>query len=387
MRLLGIFDARISFTSVKIVSLDVAFLSLMTIAFMFQKSETIVLAYFFFAIYVFSSKIKIAKAHFIVWALVSTIFMIAALTKNFGFTPLFYLICAPALILAAVKFASRPLTLVLNALGIYYWLFCIAIFIGIFINRGSPEPLEGLIHGTSTNGIPSYLIVVQVAYSLIFFLKHERLPILSSITTFVVAVFGLGRGSIVVGGLILLFSIFMNAVLSKNNQRFFVYFGGLVSLLSFLYFYINSEEMLSMVQELLSRSKFSGGLLDEHRGLMIKDYINKIDTWSFIFGTDYSDTSIEKYYGGNPHNSYIRAHSFYGLGALICIIIPIILVLGSSRFHIDKIIAIILLFFALLRATTEPIFFPSALDFFYFFYFLAFFRFSKKRIKRVDYAS
>ncbi len=378
MRLLGIFDTRIIFSSKKIISLDVAFLSLVTIAFMFQKPETIALAYFFFAMYVFSSKIKIARAHFIIWAFTSSIFVIAALSKNFGFTPFFYLIGTPALILAADKFASRPLTLVVNTLGIYYWLFCIATFIGIFINRDSPEPLEGLIPGTSTNGIPSYLIVVQVAYSLIFFLKYERLPILSSITTFVVAVFGLGRGSMVVGALILLFSIFMNAILSKNNRRFIIFFGSIASLLSILYFYINSEEILSMTEELLSGSKFAGGVLDEHRGLMIKDYINKIDIWSFIFGTDYADTSIEKYYGGNPHNSYIRAHSFYGLGALICIVIPIILVLGSSRFNLDKIIAIILILFALLRATTEPIFFPSVLDFFYVFYFFAFFRFSKK---------
>ncbi len=386
MKPLGIFNASISFSSKKIVLLDVSFLSLMTIAFVFQKPETIALAYLFFAIYVFSSKIKIAKAYFIIWAFTSSIFVIAALTKNFGFTPFFYLIGAPALILAAEKFASRPLTLVLNTLGIYYWLFCIATFIGIFINRDSPEPLEGLIPGTSTNGIPSYFIVVQVAYSLIFFLKYERLPILSSITTCVVAVFGLGRGSMVVGALILLFSIFMNAVLSKSNRRIIIFFGSIASLLSILYFYINSEEILSMTEELLSGSKFAGGVLDEHRGLMIKDYINKIDIWSFIFGTDYADTSIEKYYGGNPHNSYIRAHSFYGLGAFICIVIPIILVLGSSRFNLDKIVAIILILFALLRATTEPIFFPSVLDFFYVFYFLAFFRFSKK-IKRVSYAA
>ncbi len=383
MRLLGIFDQRISFSSKKVILLDVAFLSLMTIAFMFQKPETIVLAYFFFAIYVFSSQIKIDEAHLIIWVFASSIFLIAALTKNFGFTPFFYLIGAPALILAADKFASRPLTLVLNSLGIYYWLFCIATFFAIYINRDNiGGPLEGLIPGTSTNGIPSYLIVVQVAYSLIFFLKHKRLPILSSISTCVVAVFGLGRGSIVVGGLILLFSVFMNAVLSKNNRRFTVCF----SLLSILYFYINSEEILSVAQELLSRSRFAIGVLDEHRGLMIKDYINKIDTWSFMFGTDYADTSIEKYFGGNPHNSYIRAHSFYGLGGLICIVIPIILVLSSSRFNLDKIVAITLIFFALLRATTEPIFFPSALDFFYVFYFLAFFRFST-RGKRVGYVA
>lgn len=386
MKILCIFNAKNSSSSKGINLLDVAFLSLMTISFVFQKPETIALAYFFAAIYVFSSKIRIAKAYFIIWAFASLIFAMAALTKNFGLTPFFYLICSPVLILAAEKLTGRPLTLVFNAMGIYYWLFSIATFIGILINWESPEPLEGLIPGTSTNGIPSYLIVVQVAYSLIFFLRHERLPILSSITTCVVAIFGLGRGSIVVGGLILIFSIFMNAVLSKNNHRFILFFLGLVLLLLSLYFYINGDEILSMAQELLSRSKFAGGVFDEHRGLMIKDYMNKIDVWSFMFGSDYADTSIEMYYGGNPHNSYIRAHSFYGLAALICIFIPIILVINSRRFKVEKFVTTILIFFALLRATTEPIFFPSVLDFFYVFYFFAFFRFSKK-IKRLVYAS
>ncbi len=365
--------------SIKIILIDLVFLCFMTSAFMIQRPEAILLSYVFSILYIFPLRLSISKKHFLIWCMVSLIFSIAALTKDFGFTPFFYLIGAPLLILAAKQLVSRPLNSVLIAFGLYYWVFATAVFLGILINWSSAEPLEGMIPGTSTNGIPSYLIVVQVAYSLIFFMSHKKLPILSSIATCVVAIFGLGRGSIIVGMLIFAFSILINAANSKLERKIAIYAITFALPVISLYLYINQENIFFVAQELIDGSKFGGGVLDGHRGLMIKDYLNKIDPWSFIVGTNYVDTSIEKLYGGNPHNSYIRAHSFYGLASLICIFFPIILVIGSKRLRLYKIVATTLIFFALLRATTEPIFFPSVLDFFYFFYFFIFFRFAKKK--------
>jgi hypothetical protein len=358
----------------------------MTTAFMIQKPETIAMSYLVSMMYILSRQ-QVSKKHFLIWSMVSLIFSLAALTKDFGFTPFFYVIGAPILILAARQLASRPLNSVLTALGLFYWIFATAVFFGILINSGNPAPLEGLIPGTSTNGIPSYLIVVQIAYSLLFFMSYKRLPILSAIATFVVAIYGLGRGSMIVGALIFSFSIFINFANSKLDRNVAIFIT-IFFILPFILFYldVNHDSFFFITQDLIDGSKFKGGVIDEHRVNMIADYLNKIDLWSFILGTDYTGTSIEKFYGGNPHNSYLRAHSFYGLAGLICIFIPIILVIGSSRLKVEKIITLILIFFALLRATTEPIFFPSVLDFFYIFYFFTFFRFATK-LKQVNHAA
>lgn len=139
----------------------------------------------------------------------------------------------------------------------------------------------------------------------------------------------------------------------------------------------NIGEIIDGIELMIEGSKFSGGILDEHRGLIISDYINKIDGFRLIFGTDYENTSINDWYGGNPHNSFIRVHSFYGIFGLLFVFFPVIAILISRKNSVQKFVFMVFIILALLRAVSEPIFFPSTLDFFYFLIFFVFFRFSK----------
>jgi len=373
---------------VRNILFDTTFLLLLTASFALQTPDTIRFSYLIAFFYFCFSRIYIRKNYFFVWAITTSIFMMAALNKSFGFTPFFYLIGAPFLILAALKFSSRPLIQVLKALQLYYWIFITAIFFGIFTNWDSHEPLEGLIPGSSTNALPSYLIVIQIAYSLSFYLKNKRLPITSPIATLVIAIFGLGRGSMIVAVLILSFSILVNLLVSKSDRKILLYLAGIFSPLAAFYFYANSPNIFFIIEQFFDASKFSSGVLDEHRGYMIADYLNKIDIGTFIIGADYTGTSIDKYYGGNPHNSFIRMHSFYGILGLVLIFIPLYLIVASNKVNSSKIITFSLISFALLRATSEPIFFPSVLDFFYFLYLFIYFRFAAQwRPKKTSFIS
>jgi hypothetical protein len=71
-------------------------------------------------------------------------------------------------------------------------------------------------------------------------------------------------------------------------------------------------------------------------------------------------------------------HSFYGLVGLLSLFLPVFLVLFAGKNKLQKWIIMSFVLLALLRAVSEPIFFPSTLDFFYFLYFFIFFRFAKK---------
>lgn len=324
--------------------------------------------------------IKFLKSNMVIFAITLCLFVFPTLTLNHGATPVFYLILTPFLFGAAYKFSRGSLDGILMALRSAYWIFFLLLCYGLIIHWGDPEPLGAIFPWASTNGFPSYLIVLQIAYSLTYFLKCSRLPLLSSFMTVVIAVVGLGRGSMIVGVAILFVSLFINlmVVKSKNDRStalriFYISSGPL------MYFAIfNFENITDTLNIWVEGSKFAGGVLDEHRARMLFDYINKLDALQFLFGASYSNTSIDQIYGGNPHNSYIRVHSFYGLFGLLVVLFPFVAVALSRRDISQRVVFILLIALALIRASSEPIFFPSTLDFFYVIYFLLFFRFSKK---------
>jgi hypothetical protein len=353
---------------------------LLLIGFIIQKPVTIAATYMVAALYLVSNQknILFKNQHILIWALMAGVCMLASLTFNHGATPIFYLTVTPFLFLSARHLANKCHVHIVDCLKNVYWIFAIAIAIVIVKNWDDPVPLE-VFSWSSTNGIPSYFIVVQIAYSLVYYLKSNRLPILSAIATLSVAVFGLGRGSMVTATLILLVSIIFNVTFSKSiaDRRNVL----ILIAITIIIMVANYNDISSAVDLWIEGSKFSSGVLDEHRGRMINDYLKNIDGWTLIFGMDYAGTSISQYYGGNPHNSFIRIHSFYGLQGLLFIFFPLLFIIASNREGIQKVVAIVFISLSLLRSSTETIFFPSTLDFFYFLYFFIFMKFSKKRQK------
>jgi hypothetical protein len=358
--------------------IDALFLCALIISYAFQTPQMIVLSYISAIIYLCLEPINVSKYFLLIYSLAASFFMLSAFKFNFGYSPMLYIIGALFLYLSATRFTSRSINSIYDTLKICYYIFISCLYLQIINNLNSPSPLESFFPGTSANGISSYLIVFQIAYSLIFFLKLNRLPIFSSLNTFIVSYFCLGRASIVVSLLILIFSLCSNQKNKKKfkKQKLLLLSSVLLVLTCFIFKYY--VQLSNFIAPLYSYTRFSTGLTDPHRAIMIIDYFSKIDMKTLFLGADYINTSILNLYGGNPHNSFIRVHSFYGLAGLVSIFIPIFFLLKSEKLVSQKIITLILISFALFRGSTEPIFFPGVLDFFYFFYFLVFFKFSKR---------
>jgi hypothetical protein len=143
---------------------------------------------------------------------------------NHGITPLFYLVLSPFLIAASNAFSKKSLDEVNLILKSVYYILSIIIFLGLLANLDSPEPLGAIIPWVSTNGIPATIIVLQIAYSISYYLKYNRLPLLSAIFTLIIAVFGLGRGSMIVGFAILIFTLIVNVKSYVSKFKNTVYF-------------------------------------------------------------------------------------------------------------------------------------------------------------------
>jgi hypothetical protein len=252
-----------------------------------------------------------------------------------------------------------------------FWAAVLAIGWGIYTYFGYPEPLGMLIDGSSTNGIPSYLIVLQVSLSLATFLATGRLPVVSTLFTFAVAFFGNGRGSLVIAAAIILATLTLNALVAhRYNPRLrLVPLGGL--LLALLAMMLWGGDLLDLVY---GHTKLSVGLVDSNRLEILEQYMRKIDAFTLLFGADYAGTVIEYEYLGNPHIAYIRTHSFFGLPLTLLALISPSLVLLARKVTTAKLVFFVFIGLAALRAASEPLFFPTLLDFFYFSWFLMYLR-------------
>jgi hypothetical protein len=110
--------------------------------------------------------------------------------------------------------------------------------------------------------------------------------------------------------------------------------------------------------------------VDTNRLEIWDHYTRKIDGFTFLFGADYAGTVIEYEYRGNPHIAYIRTHSFFGLPLTLLALVSPGFVLLARKALAAKLVFFVFIGVAALRASSEPVFFPTLLDFFYFSWFL-----------------
>ena len=355
---------------------DIIFLTLYLFLYLLQLQSTIILSYIVAAIYafVFLKEIKISRLIFQIYSILACFFLLSIINFNHGFTPLFHLIFLPVILLIADYFSKKQIDNLYQIIRAFQYQNILLVTLGLIYNYNEIDPIGSIIPWVSRNGITSVLLVCQITFSFVTYLYDKKNPIISSLAVVIISFYGLGRGSIIVSILLLLFGIFLNIFNSKSKLLKFssviVVFG------LFLYFGSNSETitLVENIEEGLNQTQFGQGYTDEARNSINKEYISNLDFWKFFFGSSYKNTSIEKNFGGNPHNSFIRLHSYYGIFGIIVLFFLLISILIAKRNASVKFVLFGLLLLLLFRAYTEPILFPSSLDLFFLMMIVLFFR-------------
>lgn len=113
--------------------------------------------------------------------------------------------------------------------------------------------------------------------------------------------------------------------------------------------------------DLYSQTKFSSSGLDSPRWEMWRSYFQAQDWRSVLLGIDLSKVDVVSDYNNNPHNSFIRFHSLFGLlGLALLIFVLIYVAFFSPLFYKGAV------FLLLIRASTDVIVMPGFLDFYFF---------------------
>jgi hypothetical protein len=309
--------------------------------------------------------------HWLLACVVLLLFLPAFVKPYHGLSPGFYLLSTVVCFFAARRFSDHDPRVLLAAWRVMFVTALLLVAAVLYIYWGEPEPFGLVIEGSSTNGIPAYLIIVQIGYSLAFFLQHERLPVWPTAATFAVAFFGNGRGSLVVAALLIVLTLLINLFARGQGSRVqraaFLVFLALLGLLMLRF----GGELIELV---VAYTKLSVGLVDTNRLEIWDQYAAKLDASSLLLGADYAGTVIESEYRKNPHIAYIRTHAFFGLPVTTLALLSPFLALCIRRAWGHRLVFFGFIGLAALRAASEPLLFPTLLDFFYFSYFFMLFR-------------
>jgi hypothetical protein len=324
-------------------------------------------------------KSRFCRDQLVLFLVACMLFTPGLINGSHGFSPFFYFFSTLMTFFAAEAVCRNSPDVLLISLRLIYAASVTAIACALYLYWSTPDPLGEVIPGSSANGIPSYLIVIQVALSLCNYVVSRRLPILSPVITCAVAFFGYGRGSLIVSGLIAVLSLILNIRLTGSTNRLYK----LLSIFLLLVVGTGIAWQFEQITDLLTLyTKFGLGFVDYNRIEIWQQYLEKIDPWSLLVGADYAGTVIDMQYDGNPHISFIRTHAYFGLPITLLALASPLFILSSRKIVFAKIVFFSFIVVSLIRASSEPIFFPTLLDFYYFLYFFLYFRYAPTRESR-----
>lgn len=303
-------------------------------------------------------------------ALLSVLFIPAFFKPDHGLSPVFYLASTGIALTTAYILSRFSAAALHRAATLIFWTLAGIVGLILAIYWDSREPFGEVIEGSSTNAIPAYMIVVQLFLCVTTFVTTGRAPVLTPIVTFLIAFFGNGRGSLVVGSLLVAGSLIIN-LFPRNVPFLYRLILFAISIAAMGALAANANDLY----EYLTRfTKLSVGISDFNRSTILSEYISVIDPYTFFFGAEYRGTIIDYQYKGNPHISFIRTHSFFGMFAMLMALLSPFLVLFARGKWTLKLPIFFFVALAVARAASEPILFPTLLDVFYFLMIMIFFR-------------
>lgn len=183
----------------------------------------------------------------------------------------------------------------------------------------SPDDFNTVFSGYSRNGVGAIILALMVGY---VWYCYEKGVYPSLFLIFL--------------GFILMFPLY-----GRAN----IFFGALVLGLAFNYRFGSASSFLFALPLVVLLIVFSGVLSDyftdktnfssgfeSPRTAMLADYWESLDFKFFFLGGDLSAVPTIAEYEGNPHNSFVRAHAFFGIFAISLFVVFIFPLLLSMFF-------------------------------------------------------
>lgn len=195
-----------------------------------------------------------------------------------------------------------------TALIIFYLITGYFIF-NIFFLNVSVDELELIENKRNSISV----LVISCFIILIFLYRQNKvvMPIIPAFIYVIVSIWAQGRSGIITSLIIFLAMVFApesSRLTMKKKMVIFFTMATVTVVIIFIYF----DEIMTMANTLMPYL-IAKGLADDERSYIILSYIQKINTFSFIFGVDLERIHFLTQFNYNPHNSYIKLHTVVGI--------------------------------------------------------------------------
>jgi len=265
--------------------------------------------------------------------------------------------------------ALIPIYFKLNYKLFLLFAYCVIIFFVIsFFRVNNPNKVFATV---SRNNI-SVTILIVMGYYIITCFQNKRKPnFLLIVLSFIFAVWGEGRSGILSIGLLFVFYPFF----TKTTRKYKLFF----SLFLFILLVVVYQKYFDVFQSIFQRF-YEVGIDTTGRSKINREYIERVSfsISHLFFGVPLNEIpSLVNQIGlvsdsvANPHNSFIRAHVYYGFGGFLLLVIFLIYTLFHF-FRTKNFIFFIMLLALLIRSSFDSTAFHGPLDtIIYFFVFYA----------------
>ena len=225
--------------------------------------------------------------------------------------------------------------------------------------------IEGLVlpgSASSTNLVSAILIVLQLLHCVSYFRVFGRAPILLPAISLALAIPAKGRSGIIL--LAVLFTIgVVQLLLHRTTKRALI--GSLVGAVVMA---VLGVRYGAVMMDVIATTRLVHGFADESRTTMLSQYLGGLSSWEVFSGGTYRSSPAILTVIGNPHNSFVRAHYFFGLPYLLLLGSLVLLAFMSSlaklreRWYLGALLAAYCV-----RGYFDTIAFPSLMDFVFFY--------------------
>lgn len=179
---------------------------------------------------------------------------------------------------------------------------------------------NNIIQGKSRNYVSGTLIIFTIYYLTLCRVFSEKISLVLLFLLFLNSIFLYGRSGIAISLMLLIFSLYYRlgkVIFSIISASIILFIGG-------IYAYVVSE------------TNFAHGL-DTPRSALSAEYLYATlrSDYGIFFGMDLTKCcSLIASYDFNPHNSFIKGHSIYGVMSFFIVILITVLVTLTKRLDI-----------------------------------------------------
>lgn len=221
---------------------------------------------------------------------------------------------------ALILFFEKNKLLVIK---VVYILFLIYLFFKISIlGYTSIDLFNYIFHSGSRNVVGAFIIFILFIIIILSVLDNKKVNFIYYLSCFIFCVLLYGRSGIIISAVMLLYAL--SGFLKINKYRSLIVFSALI----FLYLYFIEDVAVYLMES----TNISRGL-ESPRSIIFSEYISNSMTFKeFLFGRKIEYCcQYAMNFAGNLHNSFLYAHSKFGIVSIIYFLLSIMVVLLTKR--------------------------------------------------------